>query len=93
MNKETIKEFLKPDWRKLIITFLLLLIPHPYFTIYPPGGNLIHLSTFEQIFLLPSIVPSSTCVLFFGILLLTVIVCYLFSCFVVFVYNKFKTKK
>ena len=44
MNKETIKEFLKPDWKKILIfIFLFLFLPLPFFVVqgtHPKGPEI-----------------------------------------------------
>ena len=96
----TIKQFLKPDWRKLII--LTFLIPSGSMFLYPPSTFLEILV--HAIFMGPSVLidinPVLQDSLTYTDLLIKLIIAiftffywYLLSCFIVWVYDKVKKKK
>jgi len=109
MNKETIKEFLKPNKKKLlvfvVIDILLLFIPIIPCSIFPPaispsGARFPRMMStsccfydcivFSEIFLKPG-APSVNCS--WGIIILTLIISYIFSCGTIFAYDKFRGRK
>ena len=98
----TLKQFLKPDWRKIMITIILVIFPIYY---------LLELNPFIEIlailgFLL--ILPSAFVLLLFyemgiintlifeanipQLILISSIIYYLLICLIVFIYNKYKKK-
>ena len=77
-----VKQFLKPDWRKIVLTIVLMIIPSLFITSYSiyvascVGCG--YFFNFES----------------FGILfVISLIITYLLSCFIVWVYDKFRKKK
>ena len=93
------KEFLKPDWRKIVITVLLfLIIPEPIVLCIDPGGCNWTLIPFgnllSPLMILLFIVSMGGSVTFEPILiiLMTLLVSYFLSCLIVWIYDKVKKK-
>lgn len=92
MNKETIKEFLKPNWKKIIVFVILLALTftHPrLFTallIELPICNTYHYFTKEVCFL--DFYRHGSFEYAF-----LIIIWYFISCLIICAYNKLKTKK
>jgi len=87
MNKETIKEFLKPEWRK-VLTFGFLFFVLPIFMPQP-------ISAPSWGFPIPyySSGLNVETVFSFPFFILDILICYFLACLVGFTYNKFKAKK
>ena len=107
MNKETIKEFLKPNKQKLLVFLILFLIlflaapssvscPGPSTKFDKIGGTCIFVNDLGWKFFEFSD-HSYFNTLFYNImnfsLIFTLIISYFLSCLIVFSYNKFRTKK
>ena len=109
MNKEIIKEFLKPDWRKIILTvFVIILFSIQFMCSTPLGGTTSCFSILDELYLF-----LTHCFFIFGFGILQIIdkyfflfliymisiyiieftIIYSFICLIIFVYNKLKRKK
>ena len=87
MNKETIKEFLKPDWRKILTTLVICLLLFLYNSITyfcPPGADCVGIFT-TKIFLDNTLLILPWYFIIFP--------AYFLSCLIISVYDKFKVKK
>ncbi len=85
MIKKTIKQFLKPGWKKVLVFIFFFLIGFKT-TI----GVILYASYFNFIYVLPQFF--STLVLL-GYSITPFILPYLISCIIVFSYNKFRNRK
>jgi hypothetical protein len=45
MDKKAIKEFLKPDWRKILVFTIFMITPLSLFILIPPGPTITSLVT------------------------------------------------
>ena len=86
---KTLKQFLKPDWRKIAVFVILFIIPffiEPLWTGFPLG------------FIPILCIELGSCVLDYSIinypfLMTDLIIWYLLSCLIVWIYDKFRKKK
>ena len=79
------KEFLKPDWRKIVITILLMILP----TIFIKGiTDIFHSCPVGMINCPPLFDWESFMVMF----TISLIITYLLSCLIVWIYDKLKKK-
>ncbi len=100
MNKETIKEFLKPDWRKVamfvILAFFILVFLGIPIKIYDWSG--LKGLEFVSILKIGEIMPFLNTIdvrvwIIWHLLFIELIIFYPLSCLIISVYDKFKTKK
>jgi len=103
-----IKQFLKPDWKKIILALILsLILPFlctsgwncrripcisHYFYIMPIGGGFFNLMTFLFRIMLGG-VPFEALLMPLILFLISFIISYLLSCLIVWIYDKVKKKK
>jgi hypothetical protein len=80
-----LKEFLKPDWRKILLTILLMIVP----TIFIKASTTVLHSCPVGVDCPPLFIQE----LFLQEIIITVIGTYLFSCLIVWIYNKMKKKR
>jgi len=92
MNKETIKEFLKPSkWKVLVfLIFLMFILYEAFFVGLPPGGFFTSVEGVCD--------PNGEhCVTAFGfkfnLFITSIFFSYLISCLIIFIYNKLKSEK
>ncbi len=82
---KVIKEFLRPDWRKIVITILLMILP----TIFMKGiTTILHSCPTGMINCSPLFNWESFIVMF----TISLIITYFLSCIIVWVYDKVKKK-
>jgi len=79
------KEFLKPDWRKIVITILLMIIPTIFIKAYT---TVLHSCPIGMI----DCPPLFDWKLFLQMIILVLIGIYLFSCLIIWIYDKVKKK-
>jgi len=87
------KEFLKPDWRKLIITIIIGFIGFLSYIIMTRYIHIIQLILFLPIFFIVSIIPEEIFIPLFilnSLWLLSIPYWYLISCFMIWIYNEKK---
>lgn len=91
------KEFLKPDWRKIVIFVILFVMLIIIANLYPPKlipswlENLNIIFYFPDFFIFEILKLSISTVIF--LFILDLIYWYLLSCLIVWVYDKVKKKK
>ncbi|OGI11931.1 hypothetical protein A3K64_00460 [Candidatus Micrarchaeota archaeon RBG_16_36_9] len=93
-----IKQFLKPDWRKIVLFVLMLLfvpIPISFQLLLPtPLGINIFAKNHSWIMFIYSLGFTSRISAYDELILISLpIIYYLFSCFIVWIYDKVKKKK
>ncbi|MCK5039660.1 MAG: hypothetical protein KAR87_01690 [Candidatus Aenigmarchaeota archaeon] len=102
MNKETIKQFLKLDWKKILIFFIIPLFSSPPFTFYPKYSSV----SVEDMSMGKIPAPAwgfpisdhkpplaRESVICYPIFILDLLLCYLIGCLVIFSHKQFKIKK
>lgn len=106
MSKETIKEFLKPDWKKVLITLALIAVSllFVYTPTFPEPDELgrvaiVDFYTTGRAWPLPYLtinigggVAQGFSIFYLG-LVVDLFFWYLISCLIIFVYNKLRGKK
>jgi len=106
INKETIKEFLKPDWRKIVLTIVITILSYiPYTSVQYPGRGegYYFISSYFWEFVSHHIVPlfvgviSESLISFLVLMILAwiahIMCFYLLSSLIIFIYDKFRSKK
>jgi hypothetical protein len=87
-----IKQFLKPDWRKILITVVIMIVFFPGHPPYYKGGG------FPLCYLCSGNCYGGSNIASCGItekpinLILDIIIWYLISCLIIWIYDKFKKK-
>ena len=106
MSKETIKQFLKPDWRKIVLTIVIIVLSYiPYTSVQYPGGGegyyfisgyFWEFVSHHIVSFFVSVIPESL-ISFLVLMILAWVVhmmCfYLLSSLIIFIYDKFRSKK
>ena len=95
MNKEIIKEFLKPDWRKIgisIILFLFLSSIIPTCICYNISGAM-GCECADLLFMLPKKVCTGEIISALSEFAFVYIFSYILSCLIIFIYGKFRKRK
>jgi len=94
MNLKNIKEFLKPDWRKLVVEVVLILIL--LVTLFTSVKKFaIVINIVRTILMLPwylGLIWSSLTYLYIFIIVVEPIYLYLLSCLIFWIYDKVKKK-
>lgn len=81
-----IKKFLKPNWRKIVITVILMIIPFIYLGV---SSFIIHSCPVGMTDCSPYIFDLE----FFSVMIfISIIITYLISCLIIWVYDKVKKK-
>ena len=121
MNKGTIKEFLRPDWKKIILTVFLLWLPFceeqipfggyptlvwyriidrlfgflakPLCSMFHPTDTYCYLYSAGPIQTFHLQIPQYHLLLLLTLIVVEIISVYLFTCLIIFIYNKFRSKK
>jgi len=103
MDKETIKEFLKPDWRKALVFFIILIVPIPYHPYCPSAPYHEGIPTYPckyidwistiHIIIHTSGVNIHPTPINFTILIIELVLVYFLSCLIIFTYDKFRGRK
>ena len=83
-----LKEFLKPDWRKIVITFILSFIG--IYTLWIPGWH--HEEPTRSIIVFLSLIFGFPYITSYYHILI-IIYNYLLSCFIVWIYDRFRKGK
>jgi len=81
----TLKQFLKPDWRKIVLTIILMILP---FIFINATSTIIHSCPVGTENCTPIFDWESFSIMF----IISLIVIYLISCLIVCIYNKVKKK-
>ena len=121
MNKAAIKEFLKPDWKKIVLTVFLLWLPFceeqipfgghptlvwyrvvdrlfgflakPLCSMFYPTDTYCYLYSAGPIQIFQSQIPQYHLLLLLTLIVVEIISVYLFTCLIIFTYDKFRAKK
>jgi hypothetical protein len=80
------KKFLKPDWRKIVITILLMILPTIFIKAYT---TVLHSCPVGM----TDCPPLFDWELFLQMIVIALIITYSISCFLVWIYDKVKKKK
>lgn len=93
------KQFLKPDWRKIVIFFILMILS--IFSFFHMTLVSLPFAVVPSLWDVLASVLAPSLVVIYGfyfpysvlIILITIIYWYLLSCFIVWIYNRIKKKK
>lgn len=100
--KEIIKQFLRPDWRKIVIFFVIMICWIIFFSRgegYPPLADVMIDYIGYPVFLItrqggePGAFYGPIYEWNFINLIINIVIWYLISCLIIFVYNKLRGKK
>jgi len=105
MNKETIKQFLKPDWKKILLTVVITIFSYiPFICPSPPPDLFVKPPQCYPVITLFLELPISlyyslgfpggiSNIVLYIFLAIEVIVIYLLSCLIIFIFDKLRSKK